>query len=434
MTTEVFEDQDVPPGVWVNIHEALGLPTGTTLIYQNNGGVTFRAVTAVSAPAETENIFGINVPTGGLLFEAKPMSTESLWVRGVSGSKVGKVGVLPPSITPMQTSGPPLDYEHELAMGRIPGMSRVLKFGRRDVLPAVTGTFATLWDGAADTYVPPTEPRIHDIASDNIADAGTLISSGTITTTAVDKIIDENATFQTDGVVIGDSVINDSDCSIAAVGVISVDSETELTVFQMLFPETGLSNGANNIGDNYRVVRAASTGAALTYIQGTDENRLLANEFVINNGTTNVPTVKLYRRQFRMRAFAGGSAKEVVGLLTSTAQVDGTVTAQINNGTNQTLMAIQSIPINKRGSMKRWRASLTKKQAGFSEVILRVGLLDGINYVSRNEGLNSLGTSSWEKDLGGFILPPGVDVWMQMDSDGPNIGGSGGFDIVLEDI
>jgi len=434
MTTEVFADQDIPPKIWVNIHLALGLATGTPLIYQNNGGVTFRAVTALSEPAETNNEFGVNVPTGSLLFQAKPMATESLWLRGVSGSKTGKVGILPPDITPMQTSGPPLDFEHELAMGRIPGMERILKFGSRDELPGVTDTFATLWDGPTATYVPPTQARIHDIVSTLAGDVGLLISGGTITTTSPSKIIDANATFQSDGVQVGDSVVNDSDCAIAAIGVISVDSETELTIALMLFPETGLANGANDTGDVYRVVRATSTGAALTYIQGDDATRLFANEFVINNGISNVPTVKSYRRQSRLRAFAGGTLKEVVGTITSTAQVDGTVTAQIVNGANQTLMAVQSIPINRRGSIKRWRAELTRKQSAFSKVLLRVGLLDGINYISRNDGLNSLGTSSWEKDLGGFILPPGVDVWMEMDSDGPNIGGSGGFDILLENI
>lgn len=434
MTTEVFEDQDIPPDAWINIHQALGLVTGTPLIYQNNGGVTFRAVNSISAPIQTNNKFGVNIPTGSMLFEAKPMSTESLWLRGVSGSKTGKVGVLPPDITPVITSGPPLDFEHELAMGRIPGKERILKFGERETLPGTTGVFATVWDGPTDIYVPPTQARIHNLASTSIEDIGSLISNGLITQISPSKIINIGATFISDGVVVGDSVVNDTDCSIAPLGVLSVDSETELTVAVMLFPETGLSNGANDIGDSYRVVRATADGTSLTYKQGLSGARLFQNEFIINNGQTDVPTVKSYLRANRMRAFGPGSTNAVVGVITSTAVVDLTISAQINNGKNQTLMAVQSIPINKRGSIKRWRAALTKKQAAFSNVILRTGQFDGILYDSREDGLGSTGTSSWEKKLGGFIAPPGLDVWIEMDSDGPNVGGAGGFDIILEDI
>ena len=434
MTIETFSDVPIPPGQWVNIHNLLGLVTGTPVIYQNNGNVNFRAVDSVIEPTETNNEFGVSIINNGQLFQALPRATQSLWLRGVSGSKDARVGVLPPDISPFEPAGPPLDFEHELAMGRIPGKSRILKFGERDELPGTTGVFATVWDGAADTYVPPTQARIHNLASSSIEDIGVLVSSGTITETSPSKIIDLGATFVSDGVVAGDAAINDTDCSIAPIGIISVDSETELTIGVMLFPETGLTNGANDIGDAYRVVRPTATGVALTYKQGLDGNRLFQNEFIINNGTTDVPTVKSYLRANRMRGFAAGSANKVVGTITSTAVTDLTVSAQINNGKNQTLMAVQSIPINKRGSIKRWRVALTRKQAAFSNVILRTGQIDGIGYDSREDGLGSTGTSSWEKNLGGFIAPPGLDVWVEMDSDGPNVGSAAGFDIILEDI
>lgn len=434
MTTENFADIVLQPNVWTNIHAALSLPTGTLLNYQNNGNNSIRAVTSTSEPTQIDNLFGLNVPVGGMIFQAKPMSTESLWLRRSGPFKKGRVGILPTDVMPVQASGVPTDFEHELAMGRIPGMARILKFGDRADSSGTAGTFETLWDGPTNTYVPPTQARIHDLASTLAGDVGVLISSGTITFASAALIIDSSATFISDSVAVGDAVVNDSDCSIGPIGVISVDSETQLTIGIMIFPENGLSNGANDIGDSYRVVRATSTGVALTYVQGLLGNRFSQNEFVINNGVSNVPTLNSYLRINRMRAFAGGSLKEAVGTITATAQTDATVTAQIVNGANQTLMAVQSIAINQRGSMKRWRANLTRKQAGASQVILRTGLLDGVGYISRKSGLTTTGNSSWQDELGGFILPPGVDVWMESDSDNAAIGISGGFDIYTEAI
>lgn len=434
MTTENTIDQILEPRTWTNIHALLGLATGTLLNYQNNGDVTFRAVTSTANPDRDANQFGLNVPIGGIIFQSKPMSTESLWLRVADAGKKGRVGILPTDVLPVQASGVPTDFEHELSMGRIPGMSRILKFGDRADSSGTAGTFETLWDGPAATYAPPTQARTHDIASTLAGDVGLLVSSGTITFASSALLIDSSATFISDSVAIGDAVVNDSDCSIAPIGVIAVNSETQLTIGIMIFPENGLSNGANDIGDNYRVVRATSTGAALTYVQGLLGSRLSQNEFIINNGVSNVPTLSEYLRINRMRAFAGGSLKEAVGTITATAQTDGTVTAQIVNGSNQTLMAVQSLAINERGSMKRWRANLTRKQAGASQVVLRTGLLDGVGYISRKSGLTTTGNSSWQDELGGFVLPPGVDVWMENDSDNAAIGISGGFDIYTEAI
>jgi len=427
-----FPDVTVPAGDWVNINEVLDVPSGTPLTLQNMGNTSFRIAESILKPSS--KTMGMSVPVSAGLIESRSIALDNTWVISISSTKDVVLGVQSGGVTSLVSSGPPLDFETELAAGRIPGKSRILKYGERPTLPGTTGVFATLWDGATDTYVPPIEAQIHDLVSTSIEDAGLLISSGTITTESSALIVDSSATFITDGVVVGDTVVNDTDCSIGIIGVVSIDSETQLTIVRMVLPESGLINGDSNIGDTYRVVRATATGSGLTYVQGLDANRLFQNEFVINNGTTNVPTVKSYLRQTRMRAFAGGSAHEMVGVLTSTAQVDGTVSAQINNGVNQTLMVVQTIPLNKRGFIKEWSAALIKKQAGFSSIRLRVGQLDGISYVSREEGLNTLGTSSFSKSLNSFILPPGIDVWIEADSDGPSMGISGSLMIVLEDL
>lgn len=74
-------------------------------------------------------------------------------------------------------------------------------------------------------------------------------SAGTVTTsdTTGKILIDSSATFITDGIVAGDSVLNSSDGSVATV--LSVDSETQLTTF-------GLSDGTDNqfdLSDTYKI-------------------------------------------------------------------------------------------------------------------------------------------------------------------------------------
>lgn len=59
----------------------------------------------------------------------------------------------------------------EVAKGNVPGASSVLKFGRN---PAVGTTTEDVWDGGG-IWVPPTQPRVHNVASSDINDtsAGT---------------------------------------------------------------------------------------------------------------------------------------------------------------------------------------------------------------------------------------------------------------------
>ena len=95
-------------------------------------------------------------------------------------------------------------------------------------------------------------------ASASPNDVGSLVSSGTVTSATATTLVDSGATFITDGVVVGDLVIDDSEGSH---GVIISLTETELTVHQW-------SDGDDTAppptpGESYRVASAASTGAAV---------------------------------------------------------------------------------------------------------------------------------------------------------------------------
>jgi hypothetical protein len=315
------------------------------------------------------------------------------------------------------------EFLQRVGMGLEPGWSFVDKFGEN---PDIDGPFEDIWDGGG-AYVPPTAPRIHDVASTLAADAGTLVSSGAATGGSVYTLIDTGATFITDGVAVGDKVLNDSKCTWGNISAVTI-------VFGMRYPSNGLVDGPFESGDAYRVVRDASTGASIFWIQGLDANLLGQDEFVILNGTTPVPTTKTYFRQFRARVFTSGNSG-AVGVITSTAQVDGTVSCQIIDGNNQTLMSIYTIPVNKEGFILYWWASLSKKQAANSVVHFRAGRLNEVGYIQQTRAVSSTGSSDFPHK---FQIPlritGGADIWMQADASTTDVGISGGFTVLMRDL
>jgi len=323
------------------------------------------------------------------------------------------------------------DYLHEIAAGRVPGVSAVLKFGENPDIDTASG-FETIWD-AGGTYVPPTTARLHNLASTLAADAGTLVSSGTATGGSQTSIEDTGATFVTDGVAVGDYVLNDTNLQIGIVT--TVTSETELTMIgRVRYPGSGKPADAIELGDVYRVVTNASTGASFVHVQGLDINRLDLQEFVILNGVSNVATSGSFFRQFRMRAF-GPNTTGAAGVITSTAQTDATVSCQIINGNNQTLMAVYTVPLNKIGYIRKWWGAMSGKTNASSVLHLRGGILDGIGYIIQNRTIRASGSSefSYEPSVD-IVLTGGADIWVEADSDTNDTAIASGFDIILEDL
>lgn len=321
------------------------------------------------------------------------------------------------------------DYMLEVAKGNVPGHSSIAKFGENPDIDN-NATFETIWDGGG-TYVPPTVARIHNVVSTDADDAGTVLSSGTDTGGSNLTIEDTTATFSTDGVAAGDVVLNDTNCEIGIVT--TVTSETVLTFGFMRSPDTGAIGTDTASGDAYRVVTNASTGASIYYVKGLDATFTEANEFVVMNGISNVATVNSYARQFRARAF-GANATVMEGVATCTAQTDGTVSSQIVDGNNQTLMAVYTIPFGKIGYLTKWWGSLSTKGAASSVVRLKGGTLDGLGYIIQTRSINGTGTSAFDYEYSApEIMAQGVDIWVEADSDTNNTGIASGFDILLMD-
>jgi len=78
--------------------------------------------------------------------------------------------------------------------------------------------------------------RAHDSDNAVIANPSTLVTTGTNTTATAFKLISSTATFITNNIQIGDVVHNDTDETAATV--VSVDSETQLTLNANIFTAT----------------------------------------------------------------------------------------------------------------------------------------------------------------------------------------------------
>lgn len=138
-------------------------------------------------------------------------------------------------------------------------------------------------------------------------------------------------------------------------------------------------------------------GAHTIKISGLDANFKLQSENLTLNGTANVPTVNTYIMIHRMKITAAGSTGSNVGTITATAQVDGTVTAQINPTNNQTLMAIYQIPAGKIGYMKSYFANMNRTGVSANvDLCLCSKPFGEVYQVKHNRGLMAAGSSSFQ--------------------------------------
>ena len=242
-----------------------------------------------------------------------------------------------------------------IAEGEIAGHSQINKFGRVGPIDIVDLP-ADVVNGVTGLYVPPTAARTHQIKSTSVQDIGVVRSSGTITTTSTNSttVIDSAATFITDSVAVGDPFLNDTAFDHSCVE--SIVSETELTL-------VGYHDGqVSTSGDAYRVISRTGTGTAVAHIKkGIGSDGTFAGEFILMNGTTNVPTTKTYWRINRMHADGQGSNDINVGTITATADTDATVTATISIGVGQTQMAFDTVPRGSIGYITNYYASIGRQ-------------------------------------------------------------------------
>lgn len=313
-------------------------------------------------------------------------------------------------------------FAREVALGGVSNYRQTTKFGRNPEVDS--GSPADIWGGGRNTlglleykgFNATSNENLATVSS-NTADVGALVSSGTVTTTDTNNLIDSTATFVTDGVAVGDIVLNDSRGTYGYVT--SVASETQLNAFTMIDSATGRYD--NIAGNSYRVATTGSTGAAVVVwrrILNSDYEQQV-NKFVILNGTTTVSTTADAYRCSRGQVLLAGSAGENVGEITlNQAVTTANVFCVMPAGSNQTLIACDTVPANTVTLIETVQTSMSVSggAAASAVVSFRTRPRGGVFNTRRVYDLSSQGGPVDDAEEGGIALQEGTDFKLRVDS------------------
>lgn len=328
------------------------------------------------------------------------------------------------------------DFFFEIIKGNVPGHSAIHKFGRNADIDTSSG-FETIWNGGGlYTGFDVIAAEIIDVRSSDAADVGTVVSSGTATGGSPTTLIDDVATFSSDGVAVGDIIINDTQLFHGIVT--EVTSEITLTVFR--FDREGNTKSAMPVAnDAYRVVTAGSTGASVAVLEylldGDWANE--TEEYVVLNGVTGVDTTGEYTRNSRVAIVHAGSVGANVGIITSRQKITtANIFAAVAIGYNRTMISAYTIPNGKTGYINTFFGAIAGKTSAKSNIRLVARHFGEVFNVKEEFTISSAATGHVlrEYKIPKDDLPPRTDIMITADSDTNNSGISGGFDLVLVDV
>lgn len=178
---------------------------------------------------------------------------------------------------------------------------------------------------------------------------------------------------------------------------------------------------------------AAGTGARTVEVFGLTAG-VITSETVTLNGVSNVATTNAYGIIYRMIVRTAGSGGVNAGTITATAQTDATVTAQINVGLNQTLMAIYQIPTGKTGYIYRWYGDMNRNvTTGAADLRLLIKPDGEVFQTKRFNGLLNAGSSGFDKMLSSLKVEASGIVKIDAGVSANDTDISAGFDILLAD-
>lgn len=179
---------------------------------------------------------------------------------------------------------------------------------------------------------------------------------------------------------------------------------------------------------------SSGTGARTVTIQGLNGSYVYTTETVSLNGVVPVNTVNSYTIIDYMFVATAGSLGEAQGTITATADVDLTVTAQINVGDNQTHMAIYQVPASTKGYLNKFAFGMTQTTAGSGcECHLMTKTDVGVWLVRRVVFLNNSGNSQQTVEMRPPLeLQAKTTIKLQIFSvSASNTQVEGGFDLTL---
>ena len=297
----------------------------------------------------------------------------------------------------------------EVALDRVANYQVNTKFGTNLSVAAA----ADIWTsgGQYSGFRPTASSGLAlEALSTSSQDAGTTLSSGTATGPSSRRtLIDTAATFVSDGVAVGDIILNDDK---ADHGIItSVNDENSLTVFHMQ-EETRF-----DVGDNYRVVTAAGTGASVikvTNILGSNWGRR-KDIFIVLNGTNPVGnhTHTDVVRCSRGFIVHGGATESNVGdIVVRNLNTPTSTFIALPVAYGQSQVAATTVPKGKEFLIKRITIAVTKSGGSAASAVVALMVK---NYgtkawrVVRTYTLQS-GQIIDSEELGGIRVEEGADI------------------------
>lgn len=164
------------------------------------------------------------------------------------------------------------------------------------------------------------------------------------------------------------------------------------------------------------------------------------SEDIVMNGVANVPTVNSYVIIHRIEVLTKGATSANVGTITATAQVDGTITAQINPSQGQTQMAVYGLPSIQKAYMSLYFTSLNRVGGPGANVDMSLLVntepdAELTNFLTKHTAAGiSDGTSHFNHGFNPYFEIPGpAIIKMQGISSVTNTDVSAGFDLYLVD-
>jgi hypothetical protein len=239
------------------------------------------------------------------------------------------------------------------------------------------------------------------------------------------------------GDVIGSSIIHkfgdapDFDTSDGFVNIWDGANDSTLNAMQYTYSTTN---------DINRISSSDNGDVQDVEVQGLDVNYNLVVQTITLTGQTPVVLPTLLLRVFRMKNVGSVDIAGQVYCYTTGATVASgvpspanTVRAMINNGNNQTLMALYTIPAGYSGYMRDWYTSTSGAKRSSSHIVkVFIRPFGQVFQIKHKSSINDSGVSYIQhKYTDPEPVPEKADIQMLVDTDQNEAGVSGGFDIVL---
>lgn len=239
-----------------------------------------------------------------------------------------------------------MPYLYDISEGNVDGHVPFSKLGYTPSLTAAANTDLWSYAPTQPVYLFPTAAmQMEVLSSDNTADIGTIIKSGTSTGGSLTTLIDTAKDFTAaTAVAVGDAVILDLAGTSPEYGyVTAVTSATQLTI------AGGFSRGGSGALRGYTIVdKSAYAGAQAVEITYLDGSYAEKREIMVLNGSTVLPTVNTnIFRVNNFRVVVAGVNGIPTGNLTIRHLDNTPVYSYITAGFNRARNAMYTVPAGK---------------------------------------------------------------------------------------